>query len=1308
MQRAKHPCAAALAAVATIILALGAFPAFADGLPDYYAAQVARLAGADPRVEAHVGRNLVAPAMDRPVGGAADAAALLDRGGWRRLEERGAVASGFVSVYESLPPLRTTKATAFFDRVNLFIGVLAERGGLADWEPTGDRVDVRVHTGFSPADTPLKLSLSGDGSLRTLQMPNGARERWTAEVQLGADAWQGVIAIPFSALGRTRPEQGAVWGLNIVRRGLPGDYESSWAPIRRAELDETWGWLHFGHGVPVDDATLLGRRIEHARPDPFELEYLSVREKRAALTLDRPVPEAAAVRLFWRTPDGRLREIEEPESLEVDGNRIEARFRHPLARRDGSYGLEVFVADGGGVRWVPLHFDREALVRAGVRAQREKVAAARAVENPPEAPLRMGREELDRLLAIVPERAGFADGRRDNASPAAEGGLLRWDAANPHQLTCSESGTVFPNEAYPNTGAFLAANLRGELVEYPYHQDAAGRRYYIEPYLWLRQLNHVVAKIGELAEPDPAAAGALLFRLAQVFPNHGYFLHGGNGMREGDRLARPGAPFPRMAAPWRPRRWNSVRRILELAEAYEKVRRTDAFDRLSERHGVDAAFAIEFGMIRPTVEFIRTYAIRGVNREPYIFVALAQLGRLLGEPDYLHGVEEKTRRFAAGELFFDSFYREVSISYHNQATRSLWSAVRAIEGWTDPPGYESPRTGRRYDEPDFAAEFPHLMRAQEVRNDLAFPDRQCLTIQDTWGYVRGRAPQASTPLIYPAAALARLGRGEGSYHRRTEDGLRDGSDQIHVYLTAPPKFDRGKRHHDPLNLTLFAKGQELLPDLGYSHTPYRFAYMRSTFGHNTVVVDGRDIHRVGNTFGGSFELFAPVDEDLQIMAAIQPTYGARAVLDEYRRELWLVGAGEGREYILDIFRVEGGGRHEYTLHGASRHRSEMEADVPLPHERETLLPDGVGWREPRSETDTGFVDEGYFAYAMFRDLGYGPLERGDYLLALNTLGEHEQLRRPAGDPDTRVRLRIFGSAEGGAGDTLYIGRAPSMKSTRHRDRTGDRNHDQYWMPKMVVRREGEGLRSEFVFVMEPSRYKYRHGAGDWRPLEDRGRHGPHIERVRVFRSDELDEGAKGDVAVLVEHGEYRDWLLSSNSPESEMAVGVVRFTGSRAFVRERGGDVARAAMVGGTSLRIGGRQWQGNGSVSGGIVATRRAEDEDEGGADGFVVDAEVDERAAGGYMVVVHPEGTTYGAPGTRSHGRGDERRHPIAFTRIYEIASVTPDEGGRTFVETTLHPEFDLHEDGSASMRFYPHLDWPADAEHRFRIDYVDVFEE
>jgi dienelactone hydrolase len=128
-------------------------------------------------------------------------------------------------------------------------------------------------------------------------------------------------------------------------------------------------------------------------------------------------------------------------------------------------------------------------------------------------------------------------------------------------------------------------------------------------------------------------------------------------------------------------------------------------------------------------------------------------------------------------------------------------------------------------------------------------------------------------------------------------------------------YDSGERHGhaDGLNIGLFAKGLDLLPDFGYPPVQYggwgapRSVWYRQTAAHNTVSVDGQNT-RPGS---GKTTLWFEGNQFRTVRASGANLMGAQ----QFERTIALVDISETDSYLVDVFRVAGGAEHTRFLHG---------------------------------------------------------------------------------------------------------------------------------------------------------------------------------------------------------------------------------------------------------------------------------------------------------------------------------------------------------------------------------------------------------
>lgn len=1050
-------------------------------------------------------------------------------------------------------------------------------------------------------------------------------------------------AIPLSAFGLGAPiAAGDEWRLNIVHAfNLNTKPMLSWVPIRTAQLAE--GAVAPGGGsvsasVNLVDLDRLGSVYfaeapvgEPWMPENWTLDYVGFTEKRLSLALPSPAPTSFLLK--WRTAHGDWQTLAAP-TVTTEGARTALAFEHPEPLTDGIYELQLLAyttvpADGKQARFT---FDREGLIEAGLDA-------AGRLFPPYGTPATVAAEpasaDVQRILSLIPDQFGVAHiGLPEVPELRPQMSLYRL-SEDGMSLIANETGTVYPNANYPETHALTAVNRKGETVEYPYYKDSEGRKYFFSAGLWNQQLRKARSETAALAATDPLGAARLMYRFAET--SERYVPRTNNEWNTYPIDSASGPPYNVRSGYWSVWKAEELNHFDLFLDIYAKVKTTNAFEVLSDELGVDAERKVLEELFMPPIEYVLSMPVEMHNVDPYIWQRLTRIGRTIGMPDLIHRTVEWIAGFLESQFLSDGFWKEVTPAYHAQVMSNVSLAMNELEGYSDPPGYVSPRTGRRFDQLDLRSEHPAFGQALELVNRLAYPNGKQVPIQDTWAHT-SRTPQAGAgPLLLPASGIGRLTLGQGGA-------------QMQLYTMFTSKYGHGQ--WDPLNLTLFAEGQELLPDIGYTYTKYR-QFATSTIGHNTVVVNSRNMdNNPTSRGGGRIGQFVAVDGAFQALRASYPS--AYAETDEYSREPWFVPFGDGngeKGYVLDLFRVSGGDRHEYTLQGDANRNAYFRTGLPLVEVGPYLLPPGTNVQEPTTYQDFGSAEGHYPGYIYVRDVKQANLQNEErYSVTLATMddGGAEQ-----------AKLRITGLLEPGNNE-LFLGRSPSVRSTRLNGSGAayDNNleADKYDMPKLVLRRSGTDLDSTFATVMEP--YK---GAAD-----------PRIEFAERLQPDSAPDGA---VAVKVTYGGTTDILLSNpRHPEQPLIVGDITMYGEMGLIRLVDGETRDLYLVGGTLLAKGTKQVTGAGAVTGTIIDTERIAAGDSRNA--LVTSAFVPDDAAGRYVIVTHPDGSTSG----------------------FKIGQVER-EPGRTIVALAEQdPGFRIETDGSSRQTSYPAKAWSG--AHTLRI--------
>ena len=785
--------------------------------------------------------------------------------------------------------------------------------------------------------------------------------------------------------------------------------------------------------------------------------------------------------------------------------------------------------------------------------------------------LEMSDEEL---AALVPERNGFRFCDCPNCEMGTQQGQLVWAGLEaPDKVKCKFCGMVFPNEQYPEDKTITALNPRGETVTYHYYENEDGRHFFSgrarhDAKHWLGRRAYELAKLAYISK-DPAherKAIVLLDAFAQKYPGWCVMFD----LTRGDSKpldSHPEKPHPYWGGIWS--RWHYGDVPTDLVRAYDLVYYSDQWQKLSAEKGLDVRERLENEVLRASVEFLKGYEEHLSNMSPTLYRGFIIAGRVLVEPDYVHDALDRFSQLLRTQFLFDGMWKEGTISYHRQTIGGLRAIMNLAEGYSDPEGYTWPQDGTRFEDLDLGAQFPFVSKVMAADSALIFPNGRVVPVHDAWARSSYKPELPPQTTLLAAMEHCCLHRGEAM-------------NQMQARLHFSPGY--GHKHADDLSLIVWAKGRELLSDLGYTHTAYR-RWATSTPAHNAVVVDeanqqtGRDRCDLLLFDSGA----GPVQTVEATATACYPD-----LTTVYRRQVMLVDVSPTQAYVVDVFRVAGGSQHDWFLHGSADYDQTATLSLGLKPVAGTLLGPDAEFHLPRSEGDKGDAGDRNLAYAFIRDLAQATTD-DQWAIIFDS------------DEDSPVQVRS--TVLGQPGTAVVLGRAPSIR----RAKEDDAKLEDFLMPIVVARRSGEDLASTFVAVHEP--------------FTDE----PFISEVRALTP--LEAAAQTVALEIIRQGE-RDIIICCTEDVATETVSIpggpaIEFSGRTAFLRLRGDEVTTAYLLDGTLLRCGDFTMTTDPAPEGAIQGVVR-----EGNRFAFRVAERLPagKALAGRTLLVTHPDGSTHG----------------------------------------------------------------------------------
>ncbi|MCC7354157.1 MAG: heparinase II/III family protein, partial [Anaerolineae bacterium] len=626
---------------------------------------------------------------------------------------------------------------------------------------------------------------------------------------------------------------------------------------------------------------------------------------------------------------------------------------------------------------------------------------------------------------------------------------------HPGQVRCRIGGEVYPNADFPDPDGRGWLDRRPGSITYDQRYFFAADYY---RFVWseLRQACSALAVEYLLSgDPRPARqAATILAAIGEVYP------------RTDNRCTEAWAP---------PSWWVPIsdhdqegRFVRALANAYIYIKD-------SGQVREDEKKIIENGLLRHAAQVMRRIyhdhpLLQAVNMGASLLQGVATCARAAEDEELLRYAAENMSLFLSNAVWEGGLWNDNSTGYHAAMVLAILFVAEALLPQVNL--YGNPRLKQMVD-------FLFDVRSLETGAGLALGDAH-----------------HNTEFSAPFAPIARAEWGESRYALR-EEATKAASylesfwrEGIGLYLTRPLRtvFGRGEEsppgwrrygtasflstlrerassagwleamlfygpslpftthsHADKLSLAMFGQGRAWLEEIGLTDgymIPIYVGWSQHNISHATVTVDARKQEPIAS---GRLHL-AYLSERVKVAdASAEDAYPERVSL--YRRCLSLVrDPADGTAYLFDLFRVQGGTCHEYSLHASdATFRAEgLALGEPQPG---TLAGSDVPYGDPR-----GFdlsTNEDPIRIRGYRGSGYQFLSRPAYAAGEKPWRAFWQ----QGDKGLLVAM------PGGTGETVIVADGQRFQLQEN----GPQDRFQY----LLVRREAEKeLRSDFVAALE--------------------------------------------------------------------------------------------------------------------------------------------------------------------------------------------------------------------------------------------------
>lgn len=573
---------------------------------------------------------------------------------------------------------------------------------------------------------------------------------------------------------------------------------------------------------------------------------------------------------------------------------------------------------------------------------------------------------LDDLRSQVPNASGFYFIGCPNCKGGAQDmNVLGWKPELGDQVKCNFCLMVFPNEKYPDNQETVIISPSGEKQVYKFYKSADGAEYFYQAHAWFErwkwiqqvatQLTQVWAETKDNAYGDRAAI--IIGRFAQVFPDYAVRYDYPNAPK---KFFNANQKWPYQGlVPYRGAKWNwwAYGDIpASMAKVYEILNKDYDWSRMDKQIGKETNKLIVSDLLVMGYEFTAANPELYTNMSPGMYRDMITLGRILNRPDMVHDGVNRFNEFLKLGFYSDGWWKEGTPSYHDQTVNGLNNVAKAAEGYTDPTEWKA----SRFVNLDLSRSMPFFKSAIAVSREAVLPNGRKIPLNDTWANKDSKQQTSGNVVSRLWTSYGNAAFGEGSAENQ-------------FLLNMNWSGNYGHHHLDNASIILYAAGEELLSDIGYTHSKYR-GWTLHTASHNTVVIDQKvqDTGTKESPATGKLRFYDDTDPHVKIMDVdASPAYKD---VKQYRRRLIHVHAGEGKDYVIDRFDIEGGTTHDWFLHGMCEEEGVLQTSIPFSTTVNSLVPTWGGTAKPKNQYDADNEGKRIHAYGYLRDITTGSAE----------------------------------------------------------------------------------------------------------------------------------------------------------------------------------------------------------------------------------------------------------------------------------------------------------------------------------------------